>query len=375
VTASRQVVLALLLAVPLALVVAWWLATHERVPRDFEAPFRGAARYNAYYALERSLVAHGARAVSRAALGNVATLGERDLVVLGTDVRTLGDEQVDALLDWIERGGRLVFALPRGEAGRAAPLLDALGVEAHEHYDCMHWAKAGAQDDATLWCTSMRFSLAEGAEEDEFAWLWGNESDGWLLGRQELGRGAWTVAAELDFLGNASLKDPNHAALAWQVLAPPPQDGTVHLVYAADVPPFHVLLARLGWPIALPAALALLAWLWSRGERLGPLLPLPPPARRALLEHVRAAGSFAWRRGRGVALHAALARRVLAAANRRRPELLALDADALARALAEDAGVTPEATRHALAPTALAQPQEFTSAIKTLTEIDARHDR
>jgi len=90
---------------------------------------------------------------------------------------------------------------------------------------------------------------------------------------------------------------------------------------------------------------------------------------------VRAAGSFAWRRGRGVALHAALARRVLGAANRRRPELLALDADALARALAEEAGVTPEAARHALAPTALTQPQEFTAAIKTLTEIDARHDR
>ena len=53
----------------------------------------------------------------------------------------------------------------------------------------------------------------------------------------------------------------------------------------------------------------------------------------------------------------------------------ALEPDALARALAEDAGVTPEAARHALAPLGVGQPVEFLAAIRTLMEIEARHDR
>lgn len=382
-----QILLTVLLAIPVAVLLAWFFATHERRPRDVWTGFHGEARYNEFFALERALVAHGVKAKSRATLGSIDALGKDDLVVLGTDVRTLGETQVDALVAWMERGGRLVFALPRGAEGRPGPLLDRLGLSLNSHFDCLHWAplkqKQATKPDAKgggdgegrrLWCTGVRFML-DVEDEDEFAWLWGNAEDGWLLGRHAHGNGGWTVASELDFLGNAMLDDARHAALAWQVLAPLPKRGMVHLVYAADVPPFHVLLARAAWPILLPAALALIAWLWGRGERLGPLLPLPTPARRALLDHVRAAGTFAWRRGRGVALHAALARRVLGAARRRRPELVAMPPDAVARALAEDAGVTPDAARHALAPTALTQPQEFLSAIKTLTEIDARHDR
>ncbi|HET7845090.1 MAG TPA: hypothetical protein VFL14_13130, partial [Xanthomonadales bacterium] len=270
--------------------------------------------------------------------------------------------------------------------GRAGPLLDRLGLVPQTHFDCLAWTPLpGAKpvdgdddpdddDGATAWCTGTRFTV-DADDVDEFAWLWGNEEDGWVLGRRARGKGGWTVAADFDFLDNDSLSESRNGALAWQVLAPLPAQGTVHLVYSADMPKYYVLLARMGWPILLPLVLALAAWLVSRVERMGPLLPLPPPARRALLDHVRAAGTFAWRRGRGVALHSALLRRVLGAATRRRPELLAMPTESVARALAEDAGVAPEAAHHAIAPTALGQPQEFLSAIRTLTEIDARHDR
>ena len=40
-----------------------------------------------------------------------------------------------------------------------------------------------------------------------------------------------------------------------------------------------------------------------------------------------------------------------------------------------NAGVTPEAARHALAPLGVGQPVEFLAAIRTLMEIEARHDR
>lgn len=368
-----QLLLALLVAAAIGVGVAWFLKTHERVTEEVAAPLTGPARYNGFYALERALATHGAKVESRATLGNVATLGAHDLVVLGTDVRTLSAQQAGALLTWVAGGGRLVFALPLGGEGRVGPLLEKLGLTVHEHFDCLRWPGEAGKESAT-WCSRVRFALAKG-QARRFAWLWGNKEDGWVFGRRALGDGDWTAAAEIDFLQNDELRMGGFGEFAWQVLSPLPEGGRVHLVYSAEVPRWYVLFARYSWPILLPVSLALVAWLFARGERLGPVLPLPAPGRRALFEHVGAAGAFAWRRGRAVALHAALLRRVLGRARRRRPELGALEPDALARALAEDAGVTPEAARHALAPLGVGQPVEFLAAIRTLMEIEARHDR
>src|SRR3546814_455640 len=74
--------------------------------------------------------------------------------------------------------------------------------------------------------------------------------------------------------------------LARQLLQPGWKRGTVHLVYAANMPSLWRLLLEHAWMAWLPALLALAAWLWMRTQRFGPRLPSPEPARRALLEHV-----------------------------------------------------------------------------------------
>jgi hypothetical protein len=367
----RNVLVGGAVMIAIAALGAWWLNTYERVAREIDGPMRGVARYNPLYALERTLDAFGLSVRSRAVLEvDELELEESDLLVLGTDVRTLTSEQVDDLEARVATGVHLVFELPARAGGRRGELLERFGLTVSENGDCLRW-RVGDGDDWAVHCSTTGFHVEEG-DEGEFEVLLGDAERGYALGRRALGAGTWTVAADLDFLANRELNDDGHAALAWQVLAPALAGGDALLVYAADVPPLHVLLVRYGWTVILPLALALLAWLWHRSARLGPLLPALATDRRALREHVQAAGEFAYRRGRAGALHAAMRRALFAQWQRRDPALAALESEALVRELAARGGRDPETVRRALYPADLGRPERFVAAIRILMELKPR---
>jgi hypothetical protein len=190
--------------------------------------------------------------------------------------------------------------------------------------------------------------------------------------RVALGAGTVTLLTSLDFLANTALERPVAADLAAQVLAPGFGRGAFLLVFGDDMPSLLRLIVRHGWPILVPLALALLAWLLLRGQRYGTLRPLPPPRRRALLEHVQAAGEFAFRRGRSVALHRALRDRFERRLERRDPLLAALAGEARVLALAERCALPPARVRHALAPLELHRPDQFFHSISTLAQMRLR---
>lgn len=366
----RALLISLLAGVLFALFVAWWMYTFERVEQDQPVPLRGEARYNPFYGLKKVLEARGIEVESRANLNlRAMRLGENDTLVLGADVRTLTHAEAEELLDWADDGGQLVFELPQGSEGRGGELLDALKISVVSHMNCVSWP-SGEKTDAEH-CFAYAFKPKAGA--DTFDLLLGDKEHGYYLGRSARGDGDVTLAGDLRFLHTEPLKRPGFAAFAWQVLAPVLKEGgKVHLVYAADVPPWHVLLIRHGWLALLPALLALLAWLWARAQRFGPLLPLAAGNRRALREHIQAAGEFTFRRGRGAALYAPLRRAFDERLRRDDPALAALEGDTLIETLAARTGHSPAAVRLALQPFHLAQPETFLTTIKTLTELRAR---
>lgn len=359
--------------IPLALLLSWWYQTYELAYQKLPAPPRGEARYNPLFALKKALQIRGVKVASRANL-DIAKMSPmfNDTIVLAADVRTLSSAQAESLLDWVDSGGHLVFELPRGKPGRAGALLDALGLSVTGRMICLTFPVAGQTQPARD-CFSARFKIDAGEQHGErgdvFTLLAGDADKGYFFGRKRHGDGAWFLASDLDFLRNQELGEPGNAALAWQVLAPALKGGTVHLVYATDVPPLHVLLVDYGWPALVPALLALLAWLWARSQRLGPALALADPNRRALYEHVAAAGEFAYRRGRAAALYAPLRRAFMERLRRDHPALAALDDNALAGALAEKTGRSPDEVRLALMPIDLTRPEHFQATMKILSEL------
>jgi len=329
-------VLALVLALTAA--VLWWFHTHTRIERSIDLPPQGEAAYNPLYLLRETLRAEGVQAQSRPRLQLTRiALGAGDTVVLFGDPRLLSDEETARLLAWVSRGGHLLVRLPvrHGRAPRAGLLLESLGVELlpDPARFCLDAQMPGDLPELTF-CARQGFTL----DHDALDAAWGDPVNGYAFARRPWGRGSVDVLAQLDFLTNTQLDAPR-ATLARQLLAPNDGQGTVHLIYGAQMPPLWRLLLEHGRMVWLPLLLALGAWLWLRMPRFGPLRPTPPPARRALLEHVEASGEHLYRYGRAEVLHAALREAFHARLRRCDPLAASLQGDARFAAIAARTGV------------------------------------
>ena len=379
--------LAVLAALVLGLGVAWFLHTHERVEETIPLPPRGEAAYNPLYALRESLRAAGVPAESRRRLDGERVLGPRDTVLMIGDPGTASPGEVQRLLDWVEAGGHLLVRTPpwtrRVREARSWGLLERLGVHplgAPGQCASLH---IEGQPAHVEFCRGQRFELP--GRTPELGWRAAVPAPRAGRGRdaandavdpqmqaimerleqqrratdQSLvyarlvhGAGRVDVLADFDFLENASLREVPHQMLARQILAPNWGHGTMHLVYAARVPPLWWLLLTRGWMAWGPLLLALAAWLWMRTQRFGPLLPSPALARRALLEHVRASGEHLVRYGRAPLLHDAVRAAFYDRLRRRDPLAAALEGEAGIEAIAARTGLPPREVRQALqAPT------------------------
>ena len=297
-TRSRNVLLALLAMALCAAVAAWFHHTYEKVEREVPLPPLGEASYNPLYALKKTLQAEGLTVESRQRI-NLAThaLGENDTLLILSDPRSMGVPETRRVLAWVADGGHLILRTPVAadwEQGNHIPVLEALGVVLTDDPPHCENLQVEGQEPHVEFCRGRRFFFRNVVPER----TWGDLQAAYVYARLAHGRGRVDVLADFDFLTNngntdsrllgdddrtGGLRDVPHRALARQVLAPNYGKGTMHLVYAAQMPSLLRTVLSKGWPVWLPLALALLAWLWSRMQRFGPLRPSPPSERRSLL--------------------------------------------------------------------------------------------
>ena len=375
----RTALLALLGAGLIALFVWWWLRTFERVTESIDLPPRAEAAYNPLYALKLALKDAGRRIDSRQRLdADDHPLKPGDTVLMYGDPRMLTPEEVERLLAWVAEGGHLIVRTPPPGAvigGEDVPLLADLKIVAMDADPICHGLQVGTLEHHLEFCGGRRFyfSYDEG-ETVEVAATWGDEEAAEFgFARVIRGKGTVDVLADLDFLDNEKLEDVQHAALARQLLAPNwSTGGTFHLIYSAEMPSLFRLLLHYGWRVLLPAALALLLWLWMRTERLGPLLPPPAPDRRSLLEHVQASGDHLYRYGRRAMLYAAVHDAFQRRLRQRDPYIAALDGPAQIDALARRTGWTAVEVEAALRYPRPGDARDFVLRIARLLQLRTR---
>lgn len=373
-----RLALALLAALTLAVGALWFSRAFERVEDWHDLPQRGEPTYNPLYALKRALQADGVQAVARQRLQiDTVPLAPRDTVVLFSDPRTLTANEAEALLAWAAGGGHLIVRVPafgdaagdgdgvalRGELTDRLPLERVL-----RPAECTSLRDPEGRPHPEF-CGGARFMPAPDA--DVRARI-GNADDGYVFARLQHGRGSIDVLGRNDFLDNDALGEPTHAVLVRQLLAPNYRDGTVHLVYAATMPPLWRWLLDRAWMAIVPLLLALLAALWMRMQRFGPWQPSPEPARRSLVEHVQAAGEHLHRYGRGARLQAALRAEVLARLRRRDPLAAALAGPAQAQAIAARTGLPPATATATLDTRAAEDAADFQRRIARLITLRKR---
>lgn len=364
--------IALAVAAAAVLLVAGFFTTFERKNVVETEPSHGEARYNRFFALQEILEELGlpARSLTRVDPKHLP-LTAGDTLLIGADASRIGPEDAARITKWVDAGGHLLLS-PGAGTTTNVPLFEMLGLiePAPGKRGCstLKVDAETAKDQHASLCGA-RFRLtASGARQLE-AFI-GDGDVGYLFARVRSGEGTVSLLASFAPLSRQNLKTEAAQHLAWRLLAPNRSLGTTYLVYALDGPGFLGWLLIHGWPALLALSILLIAWMIMRSARVGPLLPHPTPHRRALLEHVHAAGEFLYRRDAGRSLHRLACDAAVARLRRRDPSCRMLNGDALYTRMAERSAIDAERIVQAFQSPANAQ--AFRTSILILARLGSR---
>lgn len=365
---SRRVIGSVLAVAAIgALLTLWFFDRFERVPVKTHQGMREEARRNPYLAAERLFQQLG-RTVTR--VSRLDALNDGGVLILKrARDRTLGREQAQRLLAWVERGGYLIteaefsgedfllepfgvtFAKPSPRREKGPPHADAVLPDGAGHY---RLAFAGR-------------GLAMGKTRPEWHVAGPN---GEVLLHYVHGRGQVTVLASLSFLDNRAIDQLDHAELAWAMLRRYQPDGVIHLAARLEFQTLGQWLMESAWMALISVELLIALWLWCVIPRFGGARASPDTARRDLAQHLLAIGRSLWREG-GLAYLRDLARwEVEQRLALRHPALTHRLAGERHAALARMTGLDPQKIGEAFADEQPPSPESFTRAMQTLQHLE-----
>jgi hypothetical protein len=345
---TRLIVGGIVLALAIGVAV-WWNATFVRAPAKVWVGASGEARLRQFLAAERFAERMGMKTRELRAIPELDSLPAGGVLLLPAGRQTLDRERLERLLGWVQAGGHLIAeAEPLGTPDALFDQLAVRRVEAPPVTQPLAVAIQGRNEPLQV-TLPRRLAVEPPTGRLE---LRASSGDSLRLATYARGRGKVTAVSSLDFARNPRLVltahfvpqldlqigGHDHAELLWQLMKA--GHATEFLVY------WHPLRLSL-WGFLAEHALAVLAagaallavWLWRIAPRFGPVAPDAPPARRRLLDHLRASGRYYWalnlRERLLVAARDAALRRVL----RAQPEFAAAPPQERAARLAALAGV------------------------------------
>ena len=267
----------------LALGVIWFLSAFERVPARERVGPSGEARRNPYLAAERLAVRMGLATRELRSLPELDTLKAGGALLVPSRRQALDPRRMREILSWVEGGGHLI-----AEAefiGVPDPLLDLAGVQ--------RVAAAAPAKPVPVELSSGRKLTVNlyGAMT-----LQTDDGDKGRFVTFDHGEGTVSALTGLHFARNGLIGTNDNAEFFWRLLELTP--ATELQVYLRpERLSLWGFLKEHAAPVLFATAALLALWLWRIAPRFGPVRPDDPPARRRLLDHLRASGRFYWSQG------------------------------------------------------------------------------
>jgi hypothetical protein len=277
-----------------ALAALWWYANYELVPAKERVGPSAEVRLRQFLAAERFAERMGVPSSEIRSLPELDALKPAGVLLMPARRQALEPRRLREIAAWVERGGHLV-----AEAeflGVADPLFDLLGVRREALQG------EGGDKPLSVEVEGRKLAFAPGGRmvlrppAGARIALRAGPADAARLVSFPRGKGMVSAATTLNFARNGQIGAHDHAELFWQLitLSPAPALQVYHRPERLSLTGFLKDHA----PEAVAACLALLAlWLWRIAPRFGPVAPDAPPARRRLLDHLRASGRYYWANG------------------------------------------------------------------------------
>jgi hypothetical protein len=350
----------------LALGALWFFTRFELVPAKQWIGPGAEARRDPYLAAGRFAERMGLQVRRVRALPELDKLPADGVLLLPARRQAIDPRRLRQLATWAEGGGHLLVEaeLP----GVSDPLLDRLGVQRRNAGE----RKPKPPPVQTAEGRKLKVSLSSdtllglpGDADVVFA-AGGRETT--VIASLETGRGMVTVAGSLGFARNDVIGKDDNAEFLW------------YLLDLAPAKELHVFLRQerlslWGWlkehaaPVMASAAALLALWLWSIGPRFGPVAPDLPPARRRLLDHLRASGRYYWARGLRSRLVLAARDAALRHVAHAHPDFNHASAEQRARHLASLISVPEEEARRFMGNADAANGADFVQLVHTAQRI------
>jgi hypothetical protein len=327
------VIVTVLVAALVAGLVWWWNATFVRVPTQVWVGASGEARLRPFLAAQRFAGRMGLAAKELRSLPEMDAIAPGGVLLVPNRRQSLDPQRMERMLTWVQNGGHLIA---EAEAhGVPDPLFDLLAVRRVEstYSSAPVLLTFGGRVVSLPLQGRLSLELPTGR-----LLLRGAIGEAVYLASFTRGRGVVTVTTSLGFARNNAIGTGDHAEALWQLMRLTP--ATHFAVYAQPVRlSLWRFLAEHALAVLFAGAALLVAWLWRIAPRFGPVAPDAPPARRRLLDHLRASGRYYWaldlRERLLVAARDAALRRVL----RAQPEFAAARPEERAARLATLAGI------------------------------------
>jgi len=357
------------------LFASWFFTYHDKVTKTEYVGYSGEARYNNFLTAELLLTELGIEADSRSELVPTDWLpGQYDTLVVNASESLAFGEELSLITVWVSNGGHLVLLPPRRETEFSDFLLDQFGftlrtIELGEDEDDDDGDEETDDEsvDYIIDLDSTFYRVEPYDETETSATL--SDDDGIVVARREWGDGYVTVVANSWYFTNGNIDEYDHARLLLDIVAGFVEEGKTWFIYNTSFPSlWHVIWRSAPYVVAGFAA-CLVLWLWSRAPKFGPAEAPDLLARRSILEHIRAAGNFAWRNRSATDLVASSTAAILHEAEFRHPGISRLAPQAQARQLAKMTGMGDSYVFNALFNQDHTGHREFTRLMKTLQRI------
>jgi len=367
---SRQALWTLAAVVALLGGAVWFFSNFERVPDKEWTGYHGEARRNGFLAAERLLDRMGLRVRHLKTPIELRDLAADGTLILPARRNALAPAERDRLLAWVEGGGHLIV---QSENRRLPdPVLDSLGVK-RAPVKTPPGQRRPAEVRLPHAPDPLKVSFASGqtlaAPEGAFRV---EERGATPLVHFKRGRGQVTALTDFGFMRNAAIGQHDHAEFLWQLVRFQP--GTA-AVFVFDDPQKLSLVQWLvdhAWAVLAAGALLLAAWLWRIAPRFGPMAPDPEPARRRLLDHLRASGRFQWSAGGAASLAEAAREAALRRVARAQTDFAALGPAERRARLAASFDLPAAEAERVLRRARDTSPAEFVAAMRVFQRIHER---